>query len=113
VGRLPVCRLLALTSLIALSPLGSWAGTVASETPRPLSRENPVYPPIALLRGVEGSVLVEFTVDGRGRVVAPRVLEATPPGVFDEAALRALSRWKYQAQDAESAVMRVRMTFRR
>ena len=64
-------------------------------------------------RGVEGSVLLEYTVDERGRVVSPRVLQATPPGVFDRAALRALSRWRYEANGAEPTTMKVKLTFRR
>jgi protein TonB len=114
VGRPLFRRLAAIAMLLAVSPWSSaWAGTAAAEAPRPISRENPVYPQGALVQGVEGSVLVEFTVDEHGRVVAPRVLEATPPGVFDRATLRALSRWKYEAQDAEAKVMKVRMTFRK
>ena len=75
--------------------------------------ETPAYPFAALHRGVEGSVLLEYTVDERGRVVAPRVLEAKPPGVFDGAALRALSRWRYEpAGNAEPQTMKVKLTFR-
>ena len=96
-------------AFVAISP------SIASadmDGPRPITRENPAYPFSALSRGVEGSVLVEYTVDARGRVVAPRVLEANPPGVFDAAALRALSRWRYEAQ-TEPTTMKVKLTFRR
>jgi len=79
----------------------------------PISRETPAYPFGALSRGVEGSVLLEYTVDERGRVVSPRVLEATPPGVFERAALRALSRWRYEPFGTGPKIMKVRLTFRR
>jgi protein TonB len=82
-----------------------------AEEPRPITRVNPEYPFAALHRGVRGSVLVEYSVDQRGRVVAPRILEAKPPGVFDGAALRALSRWRYEPTTTDSQTMKVRMTF--
>jgi protein TonB len=89
----------------------STAWPALAEDPRPISRVHPEYPFAALNRGVRGSVLLEYTVDQRGRVVSPRVLEAKPAGVFDGAALRALSRWRYEPVNAEPQTMRVRMTF--
>jgi protein TonB len=83
------------------------------DEPRPITRESPAYPFGALTRGVEGSVLLEYTVDQRGRVMSPRVIEATPPGVFDRAALRALSRWRFEPRGTEPTIMKVRLTFRR
>ena len=80
--------------------------------PKPLSRANPEYPRAALRRGVEGSVLLEFSVDGSGNVVSPRVIEARPRGVFEAAALEALAKWKYEALGAESSPHQVRLTFR-
>jgi protein TonB len=103
-------RLAALITLLALSPVSS---AFADQELTPVSRETPAYPSGALSRGVEGSVLLEYTVDARGRVVSPRVLEATPPGVFERAALRALSRWRYEPVDTGPKLMKVRLTFRR
>ena len=81
-------------------------------SPKPVSRTNPEYPRHALRRGTEGSVLLEFSVDARGNVVAPRVLESKPRGVFDRAALNALSKWKYEASGSRSSPVQVRLTFR-
>ena len=97
-------------AILAFLTLSS--ATALAEGPRPISRVNPEYPFAALNRGVKGSVLVEYTVDERGRVVSPRILEAQPPGVFDGAALRALSRWRYEAMNGEPQTMKVKMTFR-
>src|SRR5687767_5016327 len=74
----------------------------APKPPKPLSRVNPEYPRGALRRGVEGSVLLEFSVDGSGNVVSPRVIEARPRGVFEAAALEAMAKWKYEALGADS-----------
>lgn len=81
--------------------------------PKPLKRGNPKYPHAALRKGIEGSVLLEFSVDADGRVVAPRVVDATPPGVFERAALDAVSDWSYQPLGIETKGMKVRLTFRR
>ena len=56
----------------------------------------PIYPGMALRRGIEGSVVVEYRVAVDGRVVRPRVVAAQPVGVFEAATLRALSRRVYE-----------------
>jgi len=105
-------RLAAWIALLALAPWPASPAFAEADAPKPIRRENPDYPLAALVRGVEGFVLLEYTVDGRGQVVAPRILEAAPPGVFDRAALRALSKWRYEAL-AEPTTMKVKLTFRR
>ncbi len=55
----------------------------------------PIYPGIALRRGIEGAVVVEYRVAVDGRVVRPRIVAAQPAGVFEAATLRALSRRVY------------------
>jgi protein TonB len=107
--------LLALAGSLAVltaAPILASAEAAVTTAPKPLSRSNPEYPRHALRRGVEGSVLLEFSVDARGNVVSPRVLESRPRGVFDQAALKALSKWKYEASGAESSTLQVRLTFR-
>ncbi len=56
----------------------------------------PRYPSRALSRGIEGWVLLEFTIDEVGLATDPVVIEADPPGVFDRAAVNAVKRWKYR-----------------
>jgi TonB family protein len=55
----------------------------------------PDYPRDALNRKITGSVTLEFTVDGRGETRDIHVIEAAPPGVFDDAAISAVRRWRY------------------
>ena len=64
----------------------------------PLVRVPPRYPERALTRGVEGRVLIGFTIDRTGNVRSPQVLAAEPPNVFDRAAIEAVSQWKYNPQ---------------
>jgi protein TonB len=104
--------LVTLPVLIASLALPASAEMPATSAPKPLARGNPVYPVTALKRGVEGSVLLEFCVDANGNVVAPRVLEAKPRGVFEHAALEAIAKWKYEAPGAQTSPMKVRLTFR-
>ena len=107
--------LLALTGTLAVllaGPALSSAEMPITSAPKPLARANPEYPRHALRRGVEGSVLLEFSVDRDGNVVSPRVIESRPRGVFDAAALEALSKWKYEALGAETSALKVRLTFR-
>lgn len=63
----------------------------------PVSRLNPQYPRRALSRRIEGFVVAEFTVDAQGRVVPEslRIVEASPPGMFDSTVERALVRWRF------------------
>ena len=61
----------------------------------PLVRINPDYPPRALSRGIEGWVQVQFTITTTGTVKDAVVVESSPKGMFDEAALRSIARWRY------------------
>jgi protein TonB len=61
----------------------------------PLVRINPDYPPRALSRGIEGWVKVQFTITPTGTVKDPKVVDAMPKEMFDDAALKAIARWRY------------------
>jgi TonB family protein len=56
---------------------------------------SPEYPPSALGHRISGSVLLTYTVDTGGVTRDVHVIEATPPGVFDDAAITAVRRWRY------------------
>ncbi|MGH7822378.1 MAG: energy transducer TonB [Candidatus Binatia bacterium] len=82
----------------------------------PLVRINPDYPPRAQSRGIQGWVIVQFTITAAGTVADARVVEAQPKGIFDDAAVKAVSRWKYNpmVQDGvavERRGIQVRLTF--
>jgi protein TonB len=61
--------------------------------PRKVLDVAPVYPPLAAKAHVEGIVIIEATIDTRGRVVGATVLRGVP--VLDEAALEAVRKWVY------------------
>ncbi len=62
----------------------------------PIVKVAPMYPARAQSQGIEGWVLVKFTVTETGTVIDPVVIESQPPGVFDEAAKKAVLKFKYK-----------------
>jgi len=62
----------------------------------PIVKVAPVYPRRAQTRGIEGYVLLQFTVTKTGAVVDPSVVESKPPGIFDRAAMNAALKFKYK-----------------
>jgi protein TonB len=56
----------------------------------------PTYPPQALSRGLEGEVRVRITIDTAGRVADAQVISGTPAGVFDQAAVNAVRKWRFE-----------------
>ena len=71
------------------------AGAIVDSDAIPLVRIEPTYPPRAAERGIEGWVEVEFTISPRGTVEDPVVVAYHPSSIFNNAALRAIRRWKY------------------
>lgn len=61
----------------------------------PRVRVNPDYPPHAITKNIEGWVRVQFTVTAIGTVKDAIVVGSEPGTVFDDAALKAIARWRY------------------
>ncbi|MGC6475423.1 MAG: energy transducer TonB [Parvibaculales bacterium] len=59
-------------------------------------RVPPRYPNRALSRGVEGWVLLEFTINEVGQAVDIFVVEAEPATMFNRSAMNAVRKWKYR-----------------
>jgi protein TonB len=87
-----------MVSSLATSGGKALIGGGSDHAPMPLVRIQPEYPPRARARGIEGYVVVEFTITTSGSVRDPIVLDAQPTGVFDKAALRGVVRWKFSPQ---------------
>ena len=66
-------------------------------------------------RGIEGWVVVEFTVGTAGAVREASVVASEPGTVFDSAALNAVRKWRYspklEAGRATEQTLRVRLDF--
>ncbi|MGQ0502352.1 MAG: energy transducer TonB [Panacagrimonas sp.] len=80
--------------LAASSGLDGGTGTDGEYLP--MVKVAPVYPPRAMQRGLEGWVLVEFTVTASGTVRDVMAIDADPKGVFDEAAIDAAQKFRYK-----------------
>jgi periplasmic protein TonB len=62
----------------------------------PIVKVAPNYPRRAAAKGIEGYVVVEFTVTSLGTVADPVVVESDPADIFDREALAAVKKFKYK-----------------
>ncbi len=82
----------------------------------PLVRVPPQYPIRATERGIEGWVVIRFTISASGTVKDPVVIDARPSRIFDREALRAIKKWKYKPKiedgmAVERPNIKVKLTF--
>jgi len=82
----------------------------------PIVKVAPQYPRRALTRGIEGYVIIQYTVTKQGTTRDGIVVEAQPEKIFDKAALKSASRYKYKprvinGRAVEVPGVRTRITF--
>lgn len=81
--------------------LGNLAGnSTNNQALTPLIRIPPVYPRRAAAKGIEGWVKLGFTVLETGDVSDVKVLSAKPTRIFNRAAIKAISSWKFRPKIA-------------
>jgi len=92
--------------------------TEALEKPVPV-RDNmvvksvtPDYPQRAQRKRQEGYVDLHFTASAEGDVKDVVVSASEPQGVFDEAAVRAIKRWKFKPKEVDGQVIEQRLGLR-
>jgi TonB family protein len=68
----------------------------------PLVRIAPDYPPEAVQQGLEGHVVLEFTITAEGATKDISVVESSTP-IFEQAAITAVSRWRYSPRVVDGA----------
>ncbi len=73
----------------------------------PIVKVAPIYPRRAQSRGIEGFVIVEFTVTKTGAVRDAVVVSAEPESIFDRAALDAVLKFKYKPRVVDGVAMEV------
>jgi protein TonB len=61
--------------------------------PRRVSAVPPVYPDLAVTARMQGTVVVEATINERGRVVNVNLVQGAP--LLTDAALEAVKKWVY------------------
>jgi len=77
------------------------------QKPRPLYQPGPVFNK-QMRRNTPATVYILFLVDEHGRVMEPRVQKSTNP-LFDNAALNAVKRWKFEPGKRNGKAVRFRM----
>lgn len=85
----------AVDASIGLGESGGFTMASADGDAVPMVRVPPQYPEKALQKGIEGRVLVEFTISKSGSVKDPKVIAYEPSTIFNKAAIKAVSQWKY------------------
>ncbi|MEO8809281.1 MAG: TonB family protein [Rhodanobacter sp.] len=113
----PAMRPIALSDAIADMPRVASVSSAATEAAvvsaaglTPVRVQQPVYPQMALTRGLQGQVVLEFGLAGDGSLRDVRVVRAEPAGVFDQAAIHAMHGWKYPAPSAAGMQRRYQQT---
>jgi TonB family protein len=82
---------------------------------KPMVPLNVTYPQRAFDAGQQGYVIVEFTLDAKGRASDGKVIESNPSRVFDDAALQAVTHGRFDASALGAAGVaqraRIRIAF--
>lgn len=95
------------TAPAAASPPATLPQRVARAMPKLLQEAPPRYPMNALRRRVEGQVELAFTIQRDGSISNPTVVSSQPRGTFDDAALAAAKKWRFENIDEPTSVKRV------
>lgn len=84
------------TGPVALNATPTVGTTVTDTDAVPLVRVPPEYPERAASQNLEGWVMVRFSIGKAGEVKNPTVVDASPPKIFNTAAVRSVSQWRYE-----------------
>ncbi|MFO7821370.1 MAG: energy transducer TonB [Lentisphaeria bacterium] len=100
----------------AASPGGGPFGLAQlDKAPTPIMQSPPFYPFSARSRGIEGYVKVRFVVTPEGNVQNLKVLNSSPPGIFNEVARQAVEKWQFEAGEKNGepvyALMELKIRF--
>lgn len=74
-----------------------FGGGMMDSPPQPISKTQAVYPTRLLSKRIGGKVLVAVVVDAAGKVSSARVRNSSGNRDLDNAALKAVRKWKFQA----------------
>ena len=75
--------------------------------PRLVKTKKPYYPPSLRSKGVEGFVVVAFRISETGEVLDPKVALSRPEKVFDEYAVEAARKWRYEPKRVDGIPVEV------
>ncbi|SFE18941.1 protein TonB [Nitrosomonas sp. Nm166] len=75
--------------------------------PKPVTRGTFKYPPTAKKNGIKGYVVLSVLVEKDGSVNQVQVLESSPSGMFDSAALQGIRAWHFEPAKYKGDTVRV------
>jgi len=92
--------------------LGKTGSSIMTEdlvdvAPKPKIRGAFKYPVAAKKKGIKGYVVLSILIDENGSVDQVQVLESSPSGVFDEAALQGINSWRFEPARYEGKKVKV------
>ncbi|MER2493730.1 TonB family protein [Catenovulum sediminis] len=85
----------------------SLPSTLARKNLKPISRPSPEYPVEAARRAVEGWVRLNFSVNEKGEVENITVVKSSPENVFEDNAIQAVQKWRYEPPKINASPTRV------
>lgn len=97
---------------LAKRKIDSMAAPVAVRDNMVVKSVTPDYPTRAQRKHQEGYVDLHFTSSTAGEVKDIVVAASEPQGVFDEAAIRALKRWKFKPKEVDGQAIDQRLALR-
>lgn len=84
--RMAAVHALAIAKAIEMGP---------GKDPQPVYRTDTKYPAEQYNKGQEGDVVIRYSLDDNGSVLAASVVRGTPPDVFNDAALSSFKQWRF------------------
>jgi len=75
--------------------------------PKAIVRVPPTIPRVATAEVITGAVKVRFQISSKGKVEKIKIVHSSPPGVFDENVVEALSSWVYEPAKYKGSTVRI------
>ncbi len=94
-----LCLGLCPIALPSAATLPQHTGADYDTPPKPIKITRPEYPPEALEKKIEGTVVLEITITTTGKVVDPVVIQSVEG--LDEAALECVREWRFKPAEKD------------
>jgi len=90
----PIAILL-ISSLITFQSIGANLNEPNNIEASVIKRALPIYPEYAVKKGIEGTVLLNFSIEKDGNVSDIQVVASDQDGLFDASAILGVQKWVY------------------
>ena len=82
-------------------------GETADRPPRPVAQGPMAFPAGAKAKGITGYVVLSLLIGTDGTVEKVKIVEASPPGVFDDVAASGVQAWRFEPATYQGEPVRV------